>query len=118
MKLKNIIAVAVVITSCSAPWKEVRPAIDEYLLEEISNPDTYEPGKTEYLGEARMQRDPLAEFPTGDTLDVRVFVHHFKHKGRDGEPRDVTWYFYFTQDGQIAMSHIGDEPLEEGLIWK
>lgn len=118
MRLQVVIAVAVVISSCSAPWKEVRPAMDKYLLESISNPETYQPGKTEYLGEARIERDPLAEFPTGDTLNVRVFVHHFRHVGRDGEPRDNAWCFYFTPDGQIALSHIGNEPFEEGIIWK
>lgn len=96
----------------------MRPYIDAYLVANISNPDTYAPGSTDYLGEARMVRDPLAEFPSGDTLDVRVFVQHFVHAGRDGRPRDNAACFYFAEDNNLVLAHFGDEPIEEGIRWK
>ena len=104
--------------SCSSPVKKVRPMIDEYLLETISHPETYVPIKTVYLGEARMERDPLAEFPTGDTVDVKVFTHYFSHYGRDDNKRESAYCFYFSDDLLLLrFRHSGDEPVE-GLVWK
>ena len=106
------------LAACSNPAKEVRPAIDAYLLSKITHPETYAPGKTTFLGEARMVSDPLAEFPCGDTLDVRVFVHRFVHADRNGRRCDNAWCFYIQPDGYIALAHIGSMPIEEVIRWK
>lgn len=110
--------IAAIAASCASRTKEVRPYIEAYLTANISHPETYTPGKLEYLGEARMVRDPLAEFPSGDTLDVRVFVQHFVHAGRDGKPRDGAYCFYFADHNSLVLAHSGDEPIEEGIVWK
>lgn len=117
-RLLQILLATAMLTSCASPVKEMRPYIDAYLVAHISNPDTYTPGAIDYLGEARMVRDPLAEFPSGDTLDVRVFVQHFVHAGRDGKPRDNACCFYFADDNSLILAHFGDEPIDEGIAWK
>lgn len=117
-RLLHMLLAASMLASCASLGKEMRPYIDAYLVANISHPETYAPGKTDYLGEARMVRDALAEFPCGDTLDVRVFVQHFVHAGRDGKPRDGAYCFYFAEDNSLVLAHNGDEPIEEGIEWK
>lgn len=114
----EILLAAALLASCSSPGKEMRPYIDAYLIATISHPETYAPGDTDFLGGARMVSDPLAEFPSGDTLDVRVFVQHFVHTGLDGKPRAGAYCFYFAEDNSLILAHNGDDPIEEGIAWK
>lgn len=117
-RLIGLLIVAAFVASCASRTKELRPYIDAYILANISHPETYAPGELEYLGEARMVRYPLAEIPSGDTMDVRVYVQHFVHAGRDGKPRDTACCFYFADGNDLVLSHFGDEPVEEGIAWK
>lgn len=109
---------AALLSSCAPRGNEVRPYIDAYLIATISHPETYAPGDTDFLGEALMVADPLAEFPSGDTLSVRVFVQHFVHADRGGKPRDNAACFYFAEDNNLVLAHFGDEPIKEGIAWK
>jgi len=109
---------AALLSSCAPRGNEVRPFIDAYLVSTISNPETYAPGDTDFLGEALMVADPLAEFPSGDTLSVRVFVQHFVHADRGGKPRRGAYCFYFDENNTLVLAHNGDEPIGEGITWK
>ena len=117
-RLIGLFIVAALVALCESRTKELRPYIDAYILANISYPETYAPGELDYLGEARMVRYPLAEIPSGDTLDVRVFVQYFVHAGRDGKPRDGAYCFYFGDNNSLVLAHNGDEPIEEGIAWK
>lgn len=100
--------------------KRAQPIIDEYLLGKISHPETYTPTLLEYLGQARVDKSfyniNYLE-PKHDSIDIRVFRQTFKHLNRSGDPTEVSFCLYVSDDPwAVLCSNLGANT-REGVRW-
>ena len=98
--MKHLLAylAAIFIVGCSSPNK-AKPLIKEYLMETISNPDTYKAGKTEVVAKGTINVRNVVDWkhiPTSGDIKVVVLRHEFTHDNRSNNVIDNAYYFYVS----------------------
>lgn len=90
--------------SSSATKEDLNPLIEAFLRENIANPDTYQPGKTEVIEQGTIDVQKALNWrnlPDSGTIDVVVVRHEFKNVDIKGNPADNVFLFYMNPDQDV-----------------
>lgn len=101
---------------CSSTNK-AKPVVKEYLIEQISNPDTYKAGAIEVVAKGTID---VAEtrywkhIPANGKVDVVILRHVFTHENRSNIITESAYYFYMNPNLDVVYyAHFdnGDGPM-------
>lgn len=110
--------VAFALVSCSSP-KKAEPVIREYLMGNISNPDSYTAGETTVVAKGVIDANKTMHWENisdGDKIDVTLLRHEFTYRDRTDTVTDAAFYFYMDPALKVIYyvhRDLGSGPLFE-----
>ena len=111
----TLVALAFLV-GCSSPNK-AKPIIKEYLMEQISNPDTYKAGAIEIVDKGTIDVADTKywkHIPESGKIDVVILRHEFTHDNRSDILTNNAYYFYMSPSLDVVYyAHFdgGEGPL-------
>lgn len=113
------ILLAAIIVGCSSSnsTDKASSIIKEFLVDQISNPDTYQSVKTEIVSKGTidvMDTKYWKNVPASGIIDVVILHHEFKNENRNNTLTENAFFFYMSPSMDVvyyAHADTGDGPL-------
>ena len=99
----SFIFAAALLVGCASSEK-VNPLIEEYLLQHMSNPDSYKPGKTEIIQQGTIDVENTLHWhniPSEGDIDVVILRHEFSIVDNKDVRTDNAFIFYMSPDQDV-----------------
>jgi hypothetical protein len=93
-----LLLIACAFVGCSSPDK-AKPAIQKYLMEQISKPETYNAGVVELVSKGTIDVSETKywkNIPENGRIDVVLLRHEFNYENHFGMNMDNAYYFYMN----------------------